>query len=282
MRRSWALFALLFFVALTSALDLSAFNIDGIEAYLHHGEKRQASGTGSAQESTPSTPAPSSTPAPDSSSEETPTSTPTPASETPSSETPSATPTPDPSSETPAPSSSARQTSAPVTSNTPSSSPGATKTSKTPVVHSTPLVSTTVENFLTVYTTVSNGQQVEITSSTSRTVLHTTGQALSTEAASLPNPGNGGGGSGLSGSNKKIIGGVVGGVGGAILLGGLAIVCWRIWGRKKRVSEDDDDLMAGTGSALGDKSSGSPNTPFQSNLEQYHNPGGRPNAAANF
>jgi len=74
---------------------------------------------------------------------------------------------------------------------------------------------------------------------------------------------------------------VVGGVGGAILLGGIAIVIWRVWGRKKRVTEDDADLMAGTGAALGDKPH-SANSPFQSNLEQYHTPSGRPNAAANF
>lgn len=99
----------------------------------------------------------------------------------------------------------------------------------------------------------------------------------------LPQSGKDESGNGLSDSNKKIIGGVVGGVGGAILLGGIAIVCWRMWGRKKRVTEDDDDLMANTGAALGDKPPPTyQSSPFQSNLEQYHNPGGRPNAAANF
>jgi len=113
--------------------------------------------------------------------------------------------------------------------------------------------------------------------------LVTTGQALFTDPASLSNDNSNGGGGGLSNTNKKVIGGVVGGVGGAILLGGIALVCWRIWGRKRRVSEDDDDLVGGTGSALGDKTHTTPgSSPFQSNLEQYHNPGGRPNAAANF
>jgi hypothetical protein len=64
-------------------------------------------------------------------------------------------------------------------------------------------------------------------------------------------------------------------------LGGIAIVCWRIWGRRKHVTEDDADLMANTGAALGDKGHGN-NSPFQTNLDQYHTPGGRPNAAANF
>jgi hypothetical protein len=98
----------------------------------------------------------------------------------------------------------------------------------------------------------------------------------------LPQPqkGNGDNESGLSDSKKKIIGGVVGGVGGAILLGGIALVCWRIWGRKKRVAEDDDDIMAGTGAALGDKPhSPGASAPFS---DQYHAPSGRPNAAANF
>lgn len=113
--------------------------------------------------------------------------------------------------------------------------------------------------------------------------MKTTGFTTFTDPASLNNGNGNSGGGGLSESNKKIIGGVVGGVGGAILLGGLAIVAWRIWGRKKHITEDDDDLMAGTGSALGsDKATGSTGTPFQSNLDQYHTPGGRPNAAANF
>jgi hypothetical protein len=122
-----------------------------------------------------------------------------------------------------------------------------------------------------------------VTSSGQQTDLVTTGTALSTELP-LPRKGDGEDSGGLSDSKKKIIGGVVGGVGGAILLGGIAIVCWRMWGRKNRMPDNDDDLVANTGAALGDKphSSSTGNTPFQSNLEQYHNPGGRPNAAANF
>ena len=88
---------------------------------------------------------------------------------------------------------------------------------------------------------------------------------------------------GLSQSNKNIIGGVVGGIGGLLLIGGIALVFLRMKRRQTRVHEDDDDMTLGTGSALGDKPhSGHGASPFQSNLEQYHNPGGRPNAAANF
>lgn len=92
-----------------------------------------------------------------------------------------------------------------------------------------------------------------------------------------------GSGDGLSESNKKVIGGVVGGVGGALLLGGIALVFWRMRKRQNKVTVDDDDLTLNTGAALGDKpQNGTGASPFQSNLEQYHNPGGRPNAAANF
>jgi hypothetical protein len=89
--------------------------------------------------------------------------------------------------------------------------------------------------------------------------------------------------SGLTDSNKKVIGGVVGGIGGALLLGGIALVFWRMKKRQNKVTADDDDLNLNTGAALGDKpQNGTGASPFQSNLEQYHNPGGRPNAAANF
>jgi hypothetical protein len=145
-------------------------------------------------------------------------------------------------------------------------------------------VATSLEPFTSVVIqTLSNGEISSSLSTGSRTAVITTGSVQVTDPASLSNGGSDSNGGGLSSSNKKIIGGVVGGVGGAILLGGIAIVCWRIWGRKKHITDDDADLMAGTGSALGDKPAGSSaNSPFQSNLEQYHNPGGRPNAAANF
>ncbi|KAF1814676.1 hypothetical protein P152DRAFT_448002 [Eremomyces bilateralis CBS 781.70] len=58
--------------------------------------------------------------------------------------------------------------------------------------------------------------------------------------------------SGLSSDKKKIIGGVVGGVGGAILLGGIAIVAWRLWGKKKQ--RWDEDEVWTTGRAEGDES----------------------------
>jgi hypothetical protein len=74
-----------------------------------------------------------------------------------------------------------------------------------------------------------------------------------TTTPSLANANNGGS-SGLSSKSKSIIGGVVGGIGGFVLLGGIALVCWRIWGRKRQ-QDDDLDFITGTGQGLG--SSGS-------------------------
>jgi hypothetical protein len=94
--------------------------------------------------------------------------------------------------------------------------------------------------------------------------------------------------SGVSDSDKKIIIGVVVGVGGAIVIGVLAIVIWRI--QKKRngqYNEEDDDLMGGTAVGSGPRekapspAAGAQGTPFKSTLDQYHNPG-PVNAASNF
>ncbi|KAF2198529.1 hypothetical protein GQ43DRAFT_474457 [Delitschia confertaspora ATCC 74209] len=283
MRKSWLLFTLFALLSLSTALDL-----DGVNFFLHKGKRQAASGTGNPSPSaTPSEP--QSTPAP------TPTPTPTP-SPTPSQEEPSQTPTPtpestpepssNPSTPSPTPDSSSDSPSSPAPSSpksTPASSPVSTPKPKSSpiIIITTPLVTSSVEQYLTTITITSNGQSKVLTSSGSRTVERTTGQAIITSTPQNSGSNNGGSGGGLSSKSKSIIGGVVGGVGGAILLGGIALVCWRIWGRKKRISEDDADLMAGTGSALGDKPHNA-NSPFQSNLEQYHNPGGRPNAAANF
>jgi hypothetical protein len=123
---------------------------------------------------------------------------------------------------------------------------------------------------------------MDITSTGTNSIPITTGQATYTESPT-PQDSNNGNDSGLSDSNKKVIGGVVGGVGGALLLGGIALVFWRMKKRQSKVTADDDDLNLNTGAALGDKpQNGTGASPFQSNLDQYHNPGARPNAAANF
>lgn len=78
--------------------------------------------------------------------------------------------------------------------------------------------------------------------------------------------------------------GVVVGVGGAIILGGLALVAWRIWGRRKH--REENDALMDYGSTVENPDSGGAGsingrTPFQSTLESYHAPT-QVNTAANF
>lgn len=292
MRSSWLLCALLALIAVSSALSIEeALHLDGIEAYLHHGIKRQASGTGSIT----SIDDPDSTPTPTDETSEEPTTT--------SQSSTTTRPTTTATTTTSNPPDDEETTTGPTTGSTPRPTPPGNNNNQppttttqdpadeettsepptrvtTPIVRTTPTTSTAVQEYTTIIRTISNGQELDVTSTGSSTSLVTS----AVEVTELPSPqdgGDSGGSDGLSESNKKIIGGVVGGVGGAILLGGIALVCWRIWGRKRRVTEDDADLMANTGAALGDKPATNA-SPFQSNLEQYHNPGGRPNAAANF
>jgi hypothetical protein len=91
----------------------------------------------------------------------------------------------------------------------------------------------------------------------------------------------------MSPKTKSTVIGVVVGVGGAIVLAGLFVVAWRIWGRRK--NEDDSDGLMGfrSGSAGHEKSSsvsgnGAAANPFQSTLENYHNPARNVNASSNF
>jgi hypothetical protein len=89
---------------------------------------------------------------------------------------------------------------------------------------------------------------------------------------------------------NAIIGGVVGGVGGALLLGALAIVAFKIWGKKRNQGVEDDDLIYNGfngGSAQGDKDvstagTGSGRSPFQSTLESHHGPALGTNVSSNF
>lgn len=89
---------------------------------------------------------------------------------------------------------------------------------------------------------------------------------------------------GLEPSQKRTIIGVVVGIGGAILLGGLAVVAWRIWGRRKISADENHELMDSQpgSSSLEKRSSVSGNSPFRSTLDQYHNPAGPVNTASNF
>lgn len=87
----------------------------------------------------------------------------------------------------------------------------------------------------------------------------------------------------MSSKTKTTVIGVVVGIGGAILLAGLAVVAWRIWGRKKN-SDEGDDLMEYNRPDTVEKtgSSGGSSNPFQSTLENYHNPAKQVNASSNF
>jgi len=115
---------------------------------------------------------------------------------------------------------------------------------------------------------------------TSRTIASTTGFATYTSTPGLASSSDRGGSSGLSDSSKKIIGGVVGGIGGVILLGGIALVAWRMQRRKNmnakaRKAEEDylDSSREESVEGMGRQDA------FANNLEQYHQQRG---PAANF
>jgi len=113
------------------------------------------------------------------------------------------------------------------------------------IVYSSALLATQSQAFTTTYLTVINGQTVSATSSGTRLATVTTGFVTATNPAQLvAGGGNGSSSGGLSSSTKAIIGGVVGGIGGAMILGALAVVAWRLWGRKGHGKEDEDDLMS--------------------------------------
>jgi len=137
---------------------------------------------------------------------------------------------------------------------------------------------------VTTIITVSGGSTISQVVTTSALVAVTSGSSQSTGAPSLDANNGSSGSSGLSSSQKSVIIGVVVGVGGAILLGGLAFVAWRIWVRKRRSTTDDDDLMDSNRGSLGREKTGSVsgNSPFRATLDQYHNPAGPVNTASNF
>ena len=125
-------------------------------------------------------------------------------------------------------------------------------------------------------------------------VTSTTGYATATVEPSLRN--GGGDGTNLSTSSKKILGGVLGGVGGAILIGGIAFVCWRLWGKKHKpdlLPQEDEMLDSRDDSISREKMRrGSNGMPLDGGLggsegdpdevQGYRNPNGRVNAASNF
>ena len=99
-------------------------------------------------------------------------------------------------------------------------------------------------------------------------------------------------GSGLTPNTRNIVIGVVVGVGGAILLGALGLVAWRIRSRKKAAEESEGLMEYSSGyatidkteppnSATGTAPSSASRSPFQTTLDTYHQPN-QVNTASNF
>jgi hypothetical protein len=73
---------------------------------------------------------------------------------------------------------------------------------------------------------------------------------------------------------------VVGGVGGAILLGGIALVWWRLWNKKKREQAAHDDYRTSHDEMLQQDTNGAER--YAGNMGGYSNPNGSVNTASNF
>jgi hypothetical protein len=128
---------------------------------------------------------------------------------------------------------------------------------------------------VTITRSVTQGDQVFPTVETS--------VSLPTPTPGPANDDNDNGSPGISTNTRNIIIGVVVGVGGAIILGGLAVVIYRLRRRRSaRGPGDDDDLMqAGTAVGANGNETSTTSSPFKSTLDQYHNPG-PVNPASNF
>ena len=95
---------------------------------------------------------------------------------------------------------------------------------------------------MTTIVSTSGSVTLSFTSTSSQVIAAALASATSSGSAQLDGSGGSGAG-GLTSTSKSIIGGVVGGVGGAILLGGLAIVFWRVWGKNRRPHGAENNLM---------------------------------------
>ncbi|GAB0133507.1 hypothetical protein EsDP_00001914 [Epichloe bromicola] len=168
----------------------------------------------------------------------------------------------------------------PTTSSSPDSNPGSSSGSSSgsgsgssPAPTSVNLIVSTKVEILT--STRSDGSKATFTSTTKTT---------STPGLSS----SGGETTGMTVKTRNTVIGVVVGVGGAVVLGALALVAWRIWGRKKD-NEEHDVLMdydmstpgAAEKSERGSSAGGTQRSPFQSTLENYHQPS-QVNASSNF
>ncbi|KNG86485.1 cell wall protein [Aspergillus nomiae NRRL 13137] len=116
-------------------------------------------------------------------------------------------------------------------SNSKTSADNSSQTSQTPVV----------KTLTTVQTVSGTPVHTTLTTTSSAPVGATDSPSLNGEEKDSKS-------SGLSSNQKKTIIGVVVGVGGAILIGALGVVAWRIHARKRNGHDNDEatDLMSGT------------------------------------
>ncbi|KAI6796340.1 hypothetical protein KC363_g7231 [Hortaea werneckii] len=201
---------------------------------------------------------------------------------------------------------SSRTSSAPVSTGTGKSSNivviGTSTLNRSTLKHATTITSALVaeQTLPQTYTSywTSDGAAYSSVITTGGVVTSTTGFATATVEPSLRN--GGGDGTNLSTSSKKILGGVLGGVGGAILIGGIAFVCWRLWGKKhhpeplpqedEMLDSRDDSIsrekmgrMGGSnGLPLDLGGRGSEGDAMEEEDRGYRNPNGGVNAASNF
>ncbi|KAI4162546.1 MAG: hypothetical protein LQ342_003777 [Letrouitia transgressa] len=163
---------------------------------------------------------------------------------------------------------------------------GQTPDSSRPTRPNNPPASSTIEQVILVTVTIGTSERIS-TQTTSRLVPVSTSSPSASSSPAINKEEGGSGKSGLDNSQKRIIIGVVVGIGGAILLGGIAVVTWRIWGRKRHNVDEDNDLVGSvpgsSGREHGEKTSSiSGHSPFRSTLDQYHKPAGPVNTASNF
>ncbi|KAL6854011.1 hypothetical protein J3F83DRAFT_755587 [Trichoderma novae-zelandiae] len=146
---------------------------------------------------------------------------------------------------------------------------GDTKGGSSPSAAPSAVVSTKVEIVIKTNTDGSKTTQTTTTKTTSTAALNADSQKPT----------------GMSTKTRNTIIGVVVGVGGAAILGALILVAFRVWGRKRHAEEADglmaynSDLVAGAEKTPRGSSSAGQRNPFQSTLENYHQP---VNASANF
>ncbi|KAI9055120.1 hypothetical protein LZ554_000085 [Drepanopeziza brunnea f. sp. 'monogermtubi'] len=273
------LLRLLSLLAVVFAVTQASWFDADIRAYEVGLVRRQASGASGA--GTPaSNPTPATTeepvtttaaPAP-STPEDTPTTPTTPASN-PAASTPTSAPQTTPASSIGNPESSSGPT-----------SPGASRTTASSTTTPRTTATSTLTTAVVINTVVVTISGSVVSSLQSSTVT----SALPIATADLNNDGTTAS-SGMSAKTRNTIIGVVVGVGGSIILVGLGIVAFRIWGRRRNNEENDGLMSMGYVGNPGHEKTGSTSTPgttnpFQSTLENYHDPArqGNVNASSNF